>query len=504
MEIYLTSEYLMLRPWQLEMEIDRESNTSIHIQIAQQIINEIQLGRFPIGMALPGTRGLANKLNINRKTVVQAYEELISQGWLNTESKRGTFVSSKKISSVNSLKPATKETNYKIKSSLTNDVSTYVNKRYENDIIHFSSGLSDSRLIPLDVLSRAMRHALIVTARSNKQSYIEPNGPSILREAITQMLNMGRGMRTETSQICVVRGGQMGIFLSGRVLLRYEDNVVMTKLCDQLVCDAFKSCGANIHYLPQDENGLDLIALEQLCKTKKIRIVYVNPHHQVPTLVTMPLVNRRMLLALAEQYDFLIIEDDHDYEFHFSSKQLQPLASMDKYNRVIYIGTLSKILAPGFRLGFIAAPKEITKHLANEIMMIDRQGNLVTELAIAELMHIGEINRHTLKVIKIYEERRAQIIDLIKLELGQFVMFKVPNGGLSLWLEVDKQIDMQRLVKDAELEKVRIVTGAEFSEDNKQIHAICLGFANLTSEEAKTGILRLKKAFLRQVKSYMN
>ena len=213
----------------------------------------------------------------------------------------------------------------------------------------------------------------------------------------------------------------------------------------------------------------------------------------------MPMANRQTLLALADEYDFLIIEDDHDFEFNFSKKPIMPIASLDKPNRVIYVGSLSNILAPSFRLGFVVASREIIKHFSNEIMMIDRQGNTVMELAIAELLYTGEINRHILKIVKIYEERRAFIAKLINNELSDFVQFKMPDGGLALWLTVNPKINMQILVKDAELEKVRIVAGARFSLQSEPVSAIKLGFASLNNDEISLGIKRLKRAFMRQL-----
>jgi GntR family transcriptional regulator / MocR family aminotransferase len=487
----------MLRPWLLEVELMRDSTISIHAQISNKIIDEIQQGRFEIGMALPGTRELAIKLGVNRKTVVQAYEELIAQGWLNAESKRGTFVSSRTLSVNHHPKPI-KKLDFGFKNKTIIEAKVITNKKAENDFITFSEGISDSRLIPLDVLSRAMRHALISTIRTNKQSHNEPKGALILRQAILHMLNMGRGLHADVENVCMVRGKQMGFFLVGRVLVRQDDIIVMENLCDQLASSAFKSCGASIVSIAHTNEGMDLVALEALCKKTKIRAVYISPHYQIPTTVSMPMVNRRKLLALADEYDFLIIEDDHDFEFHFSRKPIMPLASLDKPNRVIYIGSLSNILATDFRLGFIVASREIIKHFANEIMLIDRQGNTVTELAVAELLHTGEINRHTLKIVKIYEERRSFIAKLIKSELSEFVQFKMPDGGLALWLEVNASVNMQTLLKDAELEKVRIVTGSQFSLKNEPVSAIRLGFASLNNDEVALGIKRLKHAFERQ------
>ena len=487
----------MLRPWKLEVMIERDSTIAIHAQIANKIIDEIQQGRFEIGMALPGTRELAIKLAVNRKTVVQAYEELIAQGWLTTQSKRGTFVSSRTLSVNHNPKPI-KKLDFGFKNKTIIESKAISNKKAESDFINFSDGLADSRLIPLEVLSRAMRHALISTIRTNKHSYHEPKGALILRQAILHMLNMGRGLHADVENICIVRGQQMGFFLIGRVLVRQNDVIVMEKLCDQLASDAFKSCGATIISIDQNEQGMDLDALEALCKTTKIRAVYASPHYQIPTTVSMSMQNRRRLLTLADEYDFLIIEDDHDFEFHFSKKPVMPLASLDKPNRVIYVGSLSNVLAPSFRLGFVVASREIIKHFSNEIMMIDRQGNTMTELAVAELLHMGEINRHTLKIAKIYEERRAFIAKLIRSELNDYVDFDLPDGGLALWLKIIPSINMLTFLKDVELEKVRVIAGATFSLTNEPVTAIRLGFATLNNDETALGIKRLKRAFQRQ------
>ena len=487
----------MLRPWKLEVMIERDSTIAIHAQIANKIIDEIQQGRFEIGMALPGTRELAIKLAVNRKTVVQAYEELIAQGWLTTQSKRGTFVSSRTLSVNHNPKPI-KKLDFGFKNKTIIESKAISSKKAESDFINFSDGLADSRLIPLEVLSRAMRHALISTIRTNKHSYHEPKGALILRQAILHMLNMGRGLHADVENICIVRGQQMGFFLIGRVLVRQNDVIVMEKLCDQLASDAFKSCGATIISIDQNEQGMDLDALEALCKTTKIRAVYASPHYQIPTTVSMSMQNRRRLLTLADEYDFLIIEDDHDFEFHFSKKPVMPLASLDKPNRVIYVGSLSNVLAPSFRLGFVVASREIIKHFSNEIMMIDRQGNTMTELAVAELLHMGEINRHTLKIAKIYEERRAFIAKLIRSELNDYVDFDLPDGGLALWLKIIPSINMLTFLKDVELEKVRVTAGATFSLTNEPVTAIRLGFATLNNDETALGIKRLKRAFLRQ------
>ncbi|MDZ4142274.1 MAG: PLP-dependent aminotransferase family protein [Methylotenera sp.] len=487
----------MLRPWELNVDIVRQSGTAIHVQIAQKIIEDIQSGRFTPGLALPGTRDLANKINVNRKTVIQAYDELIAQGWLTSENKRGTFVSRRKLAINHDHKRQTLTpllTSY----ASHKEVTPILSKRQMHDFINFNEGLPDVRLIPFEMLSRAMRHALIISVRNSKSTYGDPKGAMILREAILQMLNMERGLHAKIDNICIVRGSQMGIFLTARVFIQPGDYVAVEQLTNPLAREAFSSCGANILSVAHDNEGLDVNHLAQLCSQHKVRAIYVTPNHQMPTTVTMSYNRRLQLLALAAQYDFLIIEDDSDHEFNFTDKNTLPLASMQKSKQVIYIGSISKVLATGLRVGYIVAPAQVIDKCARQIALIDRQGDQITELAVAELLHIGEIKKHILRTLKIYGERRAFISALLHQELSGFVHFKQPDNGLAIWLEIHSAIDMITLIKDAEFGKISFTAGSSFSTDHHQIQAIRLGYANLNHDEIYLGINRLKAAFLNQ------
>lgn len=488
----------MLRPWELNVEIIRENDTAIHAQIANKILEEIQLGRFSPGSALPGTRELAKKIHVNRKTVIQAYDELIAQGWLTSENKRGTFVSSR-VLTINNLLPYNSTPRHLFaKSQLKNEITPTLSKRQLHDFIHFSEGLPDSRLIPFEVLSRAMRHALIISARNNKIGYGDPKGSSILREAISHMLNMERSLHTHKENICVVRGSQMGIFILAKILIQLGDNVVVERLGNSLARDAFTNCGANIHDVSHDDEGIDVEHLEELCKLHKIHVVYVSPHHQIPTTVTMSQPRRIRLLALSEQYNFQIIEDDSNHEFNFTQDIPAPLASKKNNKNVIYIGSLSKILTPDFRIGYIVASEELINLCTKQVMLIDRQGNQITELAIAELLHTGEIKKHILRTKKIYEERRSFLSNLLNEELNEFLTFKVADSGLAFWLELSSHINILTLIEDAKYQKVSFQPGDKYSNKKTQAPYIRIGFGNLNNDELRQGILRLKNAFSQQ------
>ena len=485
----------MLRSWSLKMDFSKASGLAVYLQITQKIIAEIQLGRLPPSTMMPGSRELADSLKVNRKTIVQAYDELVAQGWLSTESRRGTFVSANLPSL---LLPSNDPSSHVADTSRNKTVPYTPPPAIEapssfGNVIDFNDGIPDTRLIPFEVLSRAFRHALVASARANRLGYDDPKGTLALRKSIAVMLNMERGLHVGVDHICMVRGSQMGIFLAARILTRTNDCIVVEHLTYPPAREAFRSCGAKVLSVGQDECGINVEDLEHLCKQQAIRAVYVTPHHQFPTTVMMTAERRLKLLMLAEQYDFAIVEDDYDHEFHFLHHPVFPLASSDPTERVIYVGSLSKVLAPGLRIGYLVASPTFINRCATEIMLIDRQGNSVTELAIAELMDTGEIKRHIRRTFKIYSERRATLDQLIHQELNSLVDFELPSGGLAFWLRLKQPITVDNLAERTLAEKVQILPSSLFTDANEATQAIRLGFASLNKLELAEGIQRLKR-----------
>lgn len=486
----------MRRTWDLNLQITKSSGLAAYLQIAQQIIEKIQQGRLAPSTIMPGTRWLADHLKVNRKTIVLAYDELISQGWLTTENRRGTFVSANlpHFLPIKKSKTDLQKNNTDALSSPIESYASSIELENASSVIDFNDGIPDSRLIPFEALSRAFRHALIAPVRSNKLGYGNPRGMLNLRHAIAEMLNMERGLNVEVDNICITRGSQMGIFVAARVTAKANKYVVVENLSYPPAREAFRSCGAKILTVGLDANGINVNELEKLCKKYPIGAIYVTPHHQFPTTVMMTAERRLKLLMLAEQYDFMIVEDDYDHEFHFHHHPVFPLASTDYAERVIYVGSLSKVVAPGLRVGYLAASKSIIDQCASEVMLIDRQGNSVTELALAALLESGEIKRHIRRTLKTYNERRNVLIELLQNELSEFITFTPPNGGLAIWLQLNQDINIEKLVQKALSEKVSILPASLFSETQESINAVRLGFGSLNITELTTGIQRLKIA----------
>lgn len=482
----------MLRPWKLNLSVHRREGLPVHVQIAQYIIDEISRGRLAPGTPLPGSRVLAEELGINRKTAQLAYEELIAQGWLRSEGRQATFVALELPH-----RPA-------MDSALKSDETSapgyaLYGERHEaapreSGGVSFSDGVPDTRLIPFEVLGRAYRRALIAAARANRLAYGDPRGEPALRQELAAMLSAERGLQVGLDNICVVRGSQMGIYLAARLLARGGDHVAVDALSYPPAREAFRAAGAQVHGVEMDAFGMRPDVLERLCRQQRIRAIYITPHHQFPTTVLMPAERRMHILALAEQFGFVVVEDDYDHEFHFARRPMFPMASGDRSGRVIYVGSLSKVLAPGLRVGYVVGSREVVDRCANEIQWIDRQGNAVTELAVADLMHRGELRRHIRRALRIYQERRRVFAEYAS-ELKPWADFSLPDGGLALWLRLDPQLDGDLLVRKAHEEGVAIASSRSFAVDGRPVPGLRLGFGNLTPETMEIGMHGLGCAF---------
>ncbi|MEO9385411.1 MocR-like pyridoxine biosynthesis transcription factor PdxR [Chromobacterium phragmitis] len=477
----------MLRPWPLLLNVARGGALPLHLQIAQQIADAIQRGRLAPASALPGSRELAAQLEVNRKTVVQAYEELAAQGWVSCEGRRGTFVAA-------SLPPPLREA----AGGPLPPAGNAAGEDAAEDVIDFSENVPDSRLIPFDALGRAYRRALVATARSGRLSYGDPRGEARLRRALLDMLAMERGLSAGLDDICLTRGSIMGIYLAGKALLRPGDAVALDRLSYPSARAAFRSQGASCLDVDMDDYGMRPDALAALCRRHAVKAVYLTPHHQFPTTVMMPAERRLQLLALAERYDFRIIEDDCDHEFHFTHRPMPPLATLPGGRRVVYVGSLSKVLAPGLRVGYLVADAELTARCVEQILLIDRQGNPVTELAVEELMGSGELKRHLRRAWRTYLRRREALIEALRAELAGLAEFDLPAGGLAIWLRLDPRLDMDRLVADARRHGLKILPGSHFTGDGAAVHGIRLCYADLEEARLRQGVARLARALLGQ------
>jgi GntR family transcriptional regulator/MocR family aminotransferase len=486
----------MLRPWEVSLSerIDPSRPTPMYLQIIQALIRDIERGRLSSGEFLPSSRELAAALNVNRKTVVLAYEDLIAQGWLSSEGTRGTMISASLPEPRRSPRSAAKtgiwetDPDYWFAAPPARPLALP-----SGDGLKLDEGAPDGRLFPAASLARAYRASALRASRDNRLQYRDPRGSPALRESTATMLRSQRGLNVSTENVCITRGSQHSIFLATQILLRPDDAVIVEELTYEPAVAAFRARGARIVPVGLDEDGLDVDQVEAACRAHTVRAVFVTPHHQFPTTVALRPERRLRLLELSRQFGFAIIEDDYDHEFHFGSQPLLPMAAYAP-NRVIYVGSLSKLALPALRIGYIAAPVQVIDALAHMISLNDGMGSTLTEDAAAELMESGELRRHARKVRNIYAVRRATFAAALDRSLGDLIDYTMPDGGLAFWLRFRHIDDLDKVEARAPGMGLRFATSQSFMTRETAARGLRVGFASLNEREAEAAIGALRAA----------
>lgn len=480
----------MLRPWKTILSINLDCEKAVYQQIADGIIREIKKGRLRPGTPLPGSRILAADIGVNRKTIVTAYTELIDEGWLTTAEKKGTFVADTLPEQAAGRRGKQQADTFSAKDfDFTQHPSGVLQQTGKKaaDIV-FDDGLPDVQLAPLDAIARAYKRIFQQKTRWKMMGYSSEKGEERLRAALADMLRHDRGLGVGTEQICVTRGSQMALYLTAHTLVQPGDTVAIETPGYPPAYQAFRYAGADMQPVKTDEQGICVEALEALCLQQPVKAVYVTPHHQFPTTVSMKADRRLQLIALSNKYGFAIVEDDYDHEYHFGIRSLLPLASMENSANIIYISSLSKLVAPAVRIGYVAGPRPFIDSVAALRSIIDRQGDAVMEHAVAELMEEGTIHRHARKALAVYRQRRAFMDEQLQYHLDKQVTYTVPDGGLAYWLRLRKPVDMEKLGKQLQKNGVQVMSTDRCSFDGTALHALRLGYASLTETQLAKGI----------------
>ena len=490
-----------MRAWTLGLAAEPATGEARFVAISRAIAAAIRQGRLVPGAPIPGSRTLAKDLGVHRNTVLAALRELESEGWIETSPARGTFVRS-------TLPDATETAGRRAKNNgrdpdklgfplgglkVTDEtVRQYMpTAAHDKGVLALLGGLPDLRLLPRAVIARVHRRALGSAASLR---YGDALGDEKLREQLGEMLGRTRGIARAACGLIVTRGSTMGLFLAASAVLQRDDVVLVEAMGYRPAWEALRFTGARVVPIPIDREGIRTDLVERACAAGRVRAVYVTPHHQYPTTATLGAGRRMRLLELARKYAFAIFEDDYDHEFHYDGRPTLPLASADAHGSVVYIGTLSKVLAPGLRLGFVVGPQSLVKRMAEVRTFVDRQGDLVTERAIAELLEDAEIQRHVRKMKRVYHTRRDALVAALRRRLGDVLVFHVPKGGLAIWAKASKSVDVDAWAERAGKAGVLVQTARRFAFDGRAHPAMRLGFAPLDEREINLAVSKLADA----------
>jgi GntR family transcriptional regulator/MocR family aminotransferase len=481
------------RGWEVTLSAAGGGSALLYVQIVQAVVKDIRRGRLVPGQRLPGSRTLAERLGVHRNTVLTAYAELQAEGWIQADRARQTCVCETLPEVAPRAAPRARRVRAEPGFPLARSTSLDEREAASGEML--SDGTPDLRLAPRVALARAYRHVL----RGRDLAvlgYGDTRGHVRLRRALAGMLSATRGLRANEDDVLVTRGSQMALELVSRVLCGPGDVAAVEALGYRPAWRALAAGGAELVPVPVDAEGLRVDVLAELAQRRPLRAVYVTPHHQYPTTATLSASRRMALLELARRQRFAIIEDDYDHEFHYQGRPVLPLASADEAGVVVYVGTLSKIFAPGLRLGYLVAPALLLERCVEQRLRLDRQGDLVSECAVAELIEEGELQRHVRRMRRIYQGRRDALVTAIERYLPGVLVASAPPGGMALWARAHG-VDVDRWAARASEQGQVIWTARTFSFEQRPGPFLRLGFALRTEQESAREMERLARCLPR-------
>jgi GntR family transcriptional regulator/MocR family aminotransferase len=478
------------------LSIPRDERPS-YLRIADGLRQAIQSGRLKPGERLPSCRSLAEMLGVHRHTVNAAADELVAEGWLKGGARRAHRVASVLPSEFfkSRARGAAPRSLKTLKWRLVRNAhaTSAWSRGGPEDYRHvFAGGVPDLRLFPYDEFRACVAQALR-TAPASLSGYGDPAGHP---EFIARLSLYLRRVRALTGRrILVTHGSQEGMFLAAQLLLRPGDKVAVEELGFPPTWDAFRTAGAELLPVKIDANGMVPEALEDVLSKEPVRLISLTSHHQFPTTVTLPVERRLRIYELASRNGIPIVEDDYDHEFHFRSHPIAPLASNDPCELVLYTSTLSKIMFPSMRLGFLAVPEAVYRPLVNLRAVMSRQNNVFLQDAVARWIDNGGFERHLRRMRRVYHERRDALVDALTAgrEAGLPLDWSVPDGGMALWL--DCGVNSDAVTREAKARQVLVTPESRyrFAATHPGTH-LRLGYANQTPQEIRAGANRLLEA----------
>ena len=457
-------------------------------------------GRIAPGAQLPATRVLARELGISRMTVVQAFEQLAAEGYLTGKVGAGTFVSRSlpdDLLSVRRGEPphlAAPQHGRRLSRRGAVIASTpVVTARDEGKPRAFRPGVPALDVFPFSIWRR-------VTAECFRQlpldllSYGDPAGYVRLREAIAGYLGLSRGVRCTAHQVIIVSGSQQALDLIARILLDPGDSAWVEEPGYMGARAALVGAGVHLVPVPVDGEGLDVVA--GAASAPQARLAYVTPSHQYPLGVTMSINRRLALLEWAHQSGAWIVEDDYDSEYRYSGYPIPAVQSLDLHGRVIYVGTFSKVLFPGLRLGYLVVPEDLIDAFTTARSLSDRQPPALEQVVLARFIEQGHFMRHIRRMRQLYAERHEHLIELGRRELAGLLDLAPSEAGMHLVGRLPPGIDDRDASRRALANGVEAppISAYSYAQGTLARQGLVLGYTAVSCEELTEGVWRLAAA----------
>jgi GntR family transcriptional regulator/MocR family aminotransferase len=467
---------------QIAPELDRQSKTPYYRQIYQWLSDSIARGVLHPGERLPSARSLASQLATSRGTIDLAYSLLSGEGYVESLGAAGTVVAPG-FSDGLALAEARPET-LTSRPAAGPEAGTFTVKP-------FMMGLPALDEFPRKLWARlSTRHARTLT--NSGMALPDPAGHRPLRDAIASYLAVSRGIVCPTEQVIITSGFQGALGLITRALFQPGDPVWLEDPGYFIVRRALEAIGADIVGVPVDAEGLDVAA--GIARAPRARFAYVTPSHQAPLGVSLSLARRTALLSWAARADAWIIEDDYDSEFRYRSRPLPALKSLDRAGRVIYVGSFSKVLFPGLRLGYMVVPESQIDRLRQICALLYCDRPVLNQAIAADFMTGGHFARHIKRMRTLYAERRAALADALVNVFGKRIDLQLQEGGMHLLARFPGCKSDVKWVERAAAHGLAPVALSRWRVNEDCGQGLLLSFTNIAAHNAKEAALRLKRA----------
>jgi GntR family transcriptional regulator / MocR family aminotransferase len=452
-------------------------------QLYRAVRDAIASGRLARGMRLPSTRALADDLGLSRNTVVGAFEQLAAEGYITSRVGRGTRVANVVPDALARAAGGRRLSESKAPGTarVARRMATLARLATPKSMIAdaappFRPGVPALEEFPLSTWTRLLS-ARARGLRGESLNYTSPAGAPALRRAIARYVAAARGVRCDDEQVLIVGGTQQALRLAAEVLLEDGDQAWVEDPGYQGALGALAAVGAQVVGVPVDDEGIDVEAGR--ARAPSARLAYVSPSHQFPLGVTMTLARRTRLLDWASSAGAWILEDDYDSEFRYASRPLTALQGLDGAGRVIYCGTMSKVLFPALRIGYLIVPPSLVDAFRTARGFADVQQPVLEQLALADFIDEGHFERHVRRMRVLYRERRDALIHAVAAELGDTVALGPSEGGMHAVLWLPEHVNAREVQARAAARGIDAIPVSAFAIDRACASGLLLGYAHM-------------------------
>jgi len=486
----------------LVIRLDRAKPGPVHEQLAAEIRRRIRDGFLPAGSRLPSSRALARACGVGRNTVVGAYDALVAEGVLDSAVGRGTFVTGE-IQPATDADPApAHRSSIDWEAQAVRRISRPLLGAQEpaptDDAIDLASAVPAEDTYPVGVIRRILAQVLS-DDDPGCLGYGLPAGHLGLREVLATRLTQW-GTVIQPDDLLIVGGMQQGLDLIARLLVGPGDTVLVESPTYANAIRVFELYGARVVGVPLDDQGLRPDALAwALDRNPGTKLVYVMPTFQNPTGLTMGLSRRRAIMDVIDGRGVPLLEDQFDSELRYSGRPIPPLHAMDAGGQVLLLGTFSKILFPGFRLGWVAAPPGARARLLDVKRTCDLATSQPLQVALARFCRDGELDRHLDRVRRIHSGRLEALLLACAEYFPPGVHLTRPEGGMTAWVTLPSHCDASSIQEEAREAGVLIAPGHWFHAGDGGHQALRVTFVNEPEERIRQGVVRLGAILARHV-----